>query len=30
MPHKPETQCAGDRRGLNQFDRYRVAEPVGS
>jgi hypothetical protein len=30
MPHKPETQCAGNRRCLNQFDGHRIAKPVGS
>src|SRR5271163_4155145 len=29
MAHELETQGAGDRRGLDQFDGDRVAEPVG-
>ena len=29
MPHKLETQGAGDRRRFDQFDRHRIAEPMG-
>ncbi len=28
-PHELETQRAGDRRRLDQFDGHRIAEPVG-